>query len=151
MPNLPQPKRILHRERVDDRTLEFALENIDELITEAHAAIPFDSPTAWDDWIKRGIETGYLSSIVLRLDDVPIGSLTFCVTGDAFKELVITHAHINDSSFGYLPLLTTFATKVARLHACKFIRFHTVRKGLVKGAILQGFNVAEIVLRKAIT
>lgn len=135
---------------MDGATLVFAVDNIDALTCAAQAAIPFDSPLAWKDWIRRGIETGYLNSIILERDEIPIGNLTYVISGDVLKELVITHAYINDTAFSYLPLLTTFATKVARNCGCKFIRFHTVRKGLIKGALLQGFNVAEIVLRKSV-
>lgn len=146
----PDSKRILHREKVDDKTLTFSLEKIDTLITEAQAAIPFDSPLVWKDWILRHIASGDLTCVTLDLDGIPIGSLTFAVTGKEIQEMVITHAHIKDHSLGYVPLLVTFCTKLARQYKCRFIRVHTVRKGLVCQLLKHTFNVSEIVLRKEV-
>lgn len=148
-PNHSRINRILHREKVDDKTLVFSVGAIDELLTESLKAIPFDSPQCWGDWIRNGIKTGALSSVVLSLDDKAIGSLTYAISGEPpRKELLISHAYINDTTFGYLPLLTTFAQRVGREAGCNSIRFHTVRKGLIIGALKQGFHVSEIVLRK---
>jgi hypothetical protein len=148
-PNQQRINRILHREKVDDKTLVFAVGAIDELISDALKAIPFDSPQCWGDWIREGIKNGFLSSVVLYLDEKPIGSITYAISGEPpRKELLISHAYINDTTFGYLPLLSTFASRVAKEAGCNSIRFHTVRKGLIIGALRQGFHVSEIVLRK---
>lgn len=147
MQPIPASKRILHREKVDGKTLAFSLERLDESLAAAQNAIPFDNPTAFKDWIKRKLDAGELSCISLRLDDKVIGSLTYAVVGDVKKELLLTHCHIADNSFGYCPLLKTFAVRVMELEKCDTVRFHTVRKGLIKTAIALGFHVSEIVLR----
>ncbi len=139
--------RILHRERPDGRTVEFSTERIDELYNETLAAIPFDSSTNWETWLTDCVDSGKLEQCTLKLDGKPIGLITFAITGTKFKELLISTAYIRNQNYDFIPILTTFAKKIAYANGCKFIRFHTARKGLVKKALEQGFHVSEIVCR----
>lgn len=141
--------RILHREKPDGLTIVFSTDKIDELYNETLAAIPFDSPTATGnkDWVKRMVEEGKLNQCTVSIDGIPIGLITYAVVGELHRELLISTACITDTSFDYLPILKTFALKIAAQNDCKFIRFHTARKGLVKKALALGFHVSEIVLR----
>jgi hypothetical protein len=144
----PESKpRILHRERPDGKCVEFSTERIDELYNESLAAIPFDSSTNWEGWLKASVEKGELEQATIKLDGVPIGLITYAFTGAKFKELLISTAYIRPQHYDFIPLLTTFAKKLAHENNCKFIRFHTARKGLVRKAIEQGFHVSEIVCR----
>lgn len=139
--------RILHRERPDKFTVEFSTAKIDELYNETLAAIPFDSSTNWQGWLKASVETGKLDQATISIDGEPIGVVTYAVVGDQFKELLISTAYIRPQKYDFIPILTTFAKKIAHENNCKFIRFHTARKGLVKKALEQGFHVSEIVCR----
>ena len=143
------PRRILHREKPDGRTVEFSTDHIDAMYDEAEKLIPFDSPNTTNNagWLKRCVEKGTLEQVTLSIDGKPVGLITYAVTGELFNELLISTASITDHSFDYIPLLTTFAKRLAKAEGCKYVRFHTVRKGLVKKALDQGFFVAEIVLR----
>lgn len=141
--------RILHREKPDGLTVTFSTDKIDELYTEALALIPFDSPSTTNnkEWLARMVREGRLDQATLALDGIPIGLITYAVVGELHKELLISTASISDTTFDYLPFLKTFALKIAAQNDCKFIRFHTARKGLVKKALSLGFHVSEIVLR----
>ena len=140
-------RKIIHREKPDGRTVEFSLEHIDELYTASEAAIPFDSTTNHAGWIKRCVESGRLDQCTISIDGKPIGLITYAVVGAMFNELLISTAYIENQGFDFIPLLTTFAKKLAYQEKCKYIRFHTARKGLVKKALEQGFHVSEIVCR----
>lgn len=137
----------MHREKPDDKTIEFSTEKIDEFYNETLAAIPFDSSTNWEGWLKASVEKGELDQCVLKLDGVPIGMITYAFVGAKFKEMLISTAYIRPQNFDFIPLLTTFARKLAIQNNCKFVRFHTARKGLVKKALQNGFHVSEIVCR----
>ena len=139
--------RILHRERPDNRTIEFSTERIDELYNESLAAIPFDSSTNWEGWLKYSVEKGELEQCTIKIDGEPIGLITYAFTGAKFKELLISTAYIRPQHFDFIPVMTAFAKKIARENNCDFIRFHTARKGLVKRALEMGFHVSEIVCR----
>lgn len=149
MQPIPESKSkvIFHRQRPDGKTVEFSLERIDELYNETQAAIPFDTTTNYKDWIRRCVDRGELEQCTLSLDGVAVGLITYAFTGEIFKELLISTAYIKDTRYDYIPLLTIFAKKLAKENNCKFIRFHTARKGLVKKALQQGFHVSEIVCR----
>jgi len=144
---IPAVRRVIHRERPDERTIEFSTEKIDELYNEAQAAIPFDTTTNYEGWIKRCVERGELEQCTISIDGVPVGLITYAFTGETFKELLISTAYIRNQNYDFIPLLTIFAKKLAKENNCKFIRFHTARKGLVKKALEQGFHVSEIVCR----
>ncbi len=151
MPQTRASKYAIHREKVDDFTVEFSIERIDELLAESQAAIPFDNPTGFADWILREVSSGNLLQVVMRIDGENVGTLTYCITGDTFKELLITSAFIKFAPVNLLPIVDTFSTVIAKRANCKFIRFHTVRKGLIKIALKDyGYKVSEIVLRKTL-
>ena len=141
--------RILHREKPDGLTIAFSTAKIDELYNQTLANIPFDSPetTNCKDWLRKCVEQGLLQQATVSVDDIPVGLITYAVVGDFKKELLISTAYISDKRFDYVPILITFAKKIAAFHDCQFIRFHTARKGLVKKALAHGFHVSEIVCR----
>ncbi len=147
MLSIQESKTLFHRVRPDGKTVEFSLGKIDDLVNEALAAIPFDSPTDWEGWQKECIEKGLLDTCIIKIDGEPQGIVTYVVTGTKQKELLISHAYIRNQNFDFIPLLTVFAKKLAKENGCKFVRFHTARKGLVKKALEQGFHVSEIVCR----
>lgn len=139
----------VHREKIDDRTVEFSIERIDELLAESQEAIPFDNPTGFSDWISREVSAGNLLQVVMRVDGLEVGTLTYCITGETFRELLITSCFLKFSKVNLLPIVDTFSVIIAKRCNCKFIRFHTVRKGLIKIALQDyGYNISEIVLRK---
>lgn len=141
----------IHREKIDDKTVEFSIERIDELLAESQDAIPFDNPTGFKDWIYREVSSGNLLQVIMRVDGMEVGTLTYCITGETFLELLITSCFLKFSEVNLLPIIDTFSVIIAKRCHCKFIRFHTIRKGLVKIALKDyGYNVSEIVLRKPI-
>ncbi len=141
----------IHREKIDEKTVEFSLERIDELLAASQNAIPFDNPTGFKDWIFREVSAGSLLQVVMRVDGMEVGTLTYCVTGDTFREMLITSCFLECPEINLLPIVDTFSVIIAKRCNCKFIRFHTIRKGLVKLALEKyGYNVSEIVLRKPI-
>lgn len=149
--NPAQEKRLLHRERPDGLTVEFTLGHTDDLRARTQKLIPFDGPEeVWRDWIKEGVDSGGLFSAVLKLDGEDVGLMTWSFVespNSSIKELLISTAIAESKKIGFLPLLKTFAVKIAKQTNCDYIRFHTVRKGLVKQAIALGFYPTEIVMR----
>lgn len=136
----------ISRQVVSGKTLVFALEKIDQLLCEAQAAIPFDAPNLHKDWITREVNEGKLSSVVLRLDDKPIGAITYAIIEDITRELLITSAYISDASIEFSKALHVFVLKLLDFENCESARFHTVRLGLIHNALKHGWHVREIVL-----
>lgn len=132
-------------------TVEFVLEKCDALVTLSNKLIPFDDPVSSKDWLKEALDRDELKSVTVTLDGEKIGLVTYCVVQHKScleRELVIVTAAIQSKKLSFIPLLVTFAEKIAKQEDCGFIRFHTVRKGLIKQTIACGFYVSEIVLRK---
>jgi hypothetical protein len=127
--------------------LSFAVENIDNLICEAQAAIPFDSPLANKDWIKKEIDNGNLTCITLRLNGKPIGTMTYAVIEANKRELLISSLHVNDTTFDYCKVMQNYGELIAKENKCDSMRFHTVRKGLIYKALKLGWHASEIVMR----
>lgn len=141
----------IHREKIDDKTVTFCIERIDELLAKSQEAIPFDNPTGFKDWIFREVSAGNLLQVVVRIDGMEVGTLTYCITGEIFRELLITSCFLKCPEINLLPIIDTFSLILAKRNTCKFIRFHTIRKGLVKSSIEKyGYNISEIVLRKTV-
>lgn len=150
MPTQPASRRLLHREKPDGLTVEFTLGKTDTLAARSQELIPFDAPGAHEGWLKSAIERGGLSSTVIQVDGEEVGLMTWAVIespDSSLKELLISTAHAESKKLPFLPIMLTVARKLAANNGCDYIRFHTVRKGLVKQAISLGFYVSEIVMR----
>lgn len=141
-----------HREKPDGIAIEFTLGKTDDLVALSQAQIPFDSPDVHEGWIKQAIERGECQAVTIAVDGVPSGLLTYSVRQHPdCRELLVVSAVMNDHRLPYLPIMQTAMRRIAVQNECKFIRFHTVRKGLVKQALALGFNVSEFVLRMPVS
>lgn len=140
----------MHRERPDELTVEFTLGHTDTLAAKTQALIPFDEPGTHAGWLKENIEAGRLNSTIIKVDGEEVGLLTWAVveeTDGSRKELLISTAIADSKKLPFLPIIKTVALKLAKEAGCDYIRFHTVRKGMVKQAIALGFYASEIVMR----
>lgn len=147
-PILASKREILHRVQCDKGTVDFALGNVDELVSAAESQIPFDDPTGWEDWISRSIKNGALFSATIIFNGENIGLITWCFDQHKEREMLVASANVTkDVGLDFTELVTLFAVKIAKQSNCKFLRFHTVRKGLIKKALKIGYNVSEIVMR----
>ncbi len=134
-------------------TVEFVLGKTDALATRSQELIPFDAPGAHKGWLKSAIERGGLSSTIIQVDGEEVGLMTWCVQespDSSLKELVIMTAHAESKKLPFLPIMATVARKLAKNNTCDYIRFHTVRKGLIKQSLALGFYVSEIVMREQV-
>lgn len=135
-------------------TIEFTLGHTETLAARSQELIPFDSPNANKDWINSALERGGLSSTVISVDGEEVGLMTWCVNtspDSSLTELVVMTAHADSNKIRFLPILKTVALKLARDIGCDYIRFHTVRKGLIREAMALEFYPSEIVMRLRVT
>ncbi len=148
MPHNLSNGKCVHRERPDDLAIEFTLRHTDEMLSLTAAAIPFDRPDAHAAFLKNAVDRGEIAALTIAIDGVDCGLMT-CAARQFHdgKELVIYSAYCNDQRISFLPIMKTCAIKIAIQHGCSSIRFHTVRKGLIREAMKLGFGVSEFVLR----
>lgn len=108
---------------------------------------PHDLAAELVDDIRRGRAT--LAHI--DRDGARVGFLVYTV--DA-PELVIHAAFGPDGRARLLPDLigpeATVVDDLATSHACRSVRFHTTRPGLVNRALACGFRISEVVLRREV-
>lgn len=131
-------------------TVEFTLGHTETLAAKTQELIPFDAPGAHKGWLKSAIERGGLNSTIIQVDGEEIGMVTWAVIespDSSLKELLISTAIADSKKLRFLPIIKAVAVKLAKDASCDYIRFHTVRKGMVKEAISLGFYVSEIVMR----
>jgi hypothetical protein len=114
-------------------------------------SIPFDNPTAWNDYLARGVKDGSFVLLDITHKGERVGILVYRVDASAARELVIVAAYCNPipgedvSSF-----IVKTSEAIGHKENCQSVRFHTLRPGLITKTTKAGFRVAEIVLRKSL-
>lgn len=114
-------------------------------------SIPFDNPTAWNDYLARGVKDGSFVLLDITNNGERVGLLVYRVDASAARELVIVAAYCNPiPGVDVSTFIVETSEALGKKENCQSVRFHTLRPGLITKTTKAGFRVAEIVLRKSL-
>lgn len=111
--------------------------------------IPNDDPVSFVDFVVSRIRTGEYRARDILLGHEKIGiTVYFTEDFENHREFVSVATYTNANAPGFAEFWKTEIYTLARSLGCKSIRMATVRHGLIKLALADNWNVAEITLRK---
>lgn len=122
-----------------------------EKLKALHQRIPADSPAETMAGVQAGLDRGEFELLDILEDGKDIGFTIFAIVdhdgGKEFLSIASYAAGRGDVTAEVMPLIEG----VAKARACKTIRLHTMRTGLVE-KLSKNLNwyVSEIVMRKEI-
>jgi hypothetical protein len=127
----------------------------DKLAEEDALAIPFDAPAKHCDDILRLVAKGFASVCAVEdCEGCRVGSLFYQVEQGFSRELVVIGLVGKIGAAGKIPLeaeITATVRKLAVLENCTSARFHTMRAGMQKVALRQGWRISEVIMRLDLT
>lgn len=113
--------------------------------------VPFDHPAGFKDYIFREHSNGRVKLAEIKNGDRKVGFLAYQIHCLEKREFYVLATFVEDKSIDYTDLIERFTVELAKRYNCVSLCFQTVRAGLIKKQIENGYRIAEVTLRKNIS
>jgi predicted ATPase len=111
--------------------------------------LPSDSPGNIGDALKEDVISGAAKMAQVEDNGRVVGYIIFTATER--HELLVCAAYgvqATGERVNYLPNACRILDGLARQCECSTIRFHTMRPGMIRAAMEDGFRVSEVIMRR---
>lgn len=111
--------------------------------------IPHDWPGDHAEELREMVVSGAAEMVEVHTAAGHVGFVVYQVD-DSFPqpELIVVSAYGADTEHDLTSEVLPQLEKIARSAGCASIRFHTMRAGLIRKAMAEGWRVSEVLMRK---